>query len=160
MYSYHTVCTAYHVIFAVRSLSSVCKVEVLVGFDVAAQNIFAAQRSLESKTGAILQRIMQMQAISCTSGQAPSVKVGMLAMDSASEPVLLDFTDDYAQLFDSFKALRTRGPYILNAKTIKAYNDQFRNRASDVVKVRLNLLPFLLLLTFGVAVYFVFILAI
>ncbi|KAJ8255926.1 hypothetical protein COCON_G00197900 [Conger conger] len=117
----------------------VCKVEVLVGFDVSAQNIFAAQRSLESKMGAILQRIMQMQAISCTAGQAPSVQVGMLAMDSASEPVLLDFTGDYTQLFDSFRALHNRGPYVLNAKTIKAYTDQFRNRASDVVKVVIHL---------------------
>ncbi|XP_064166856.1 collagen alpha-3(VI) chain-like isoform X2 [Anguilla rostrata] len=117
----------------------VCKVEVLVGFDVSAQNIFSAQRSLESKMGAILQRIMQMQAISCTSGQAPSVQVGILAMDSASEPVQLDFTGDHAQLFDSFKALRTRGPYVLNAKTIDAYTARFRNRATDVVRVVIHL---------------------
>ncbi|KAJ8350520.1 hypothetical protein SKAU_G00256500 [Synaphobranchus kaupii] len=117
----------------------VCKVEVLVGFDVSAQNIFGAQRSLESKMSAILQRIMQMQAISCAPGQAPSVQVGILAMDSATEPVHLEFTEDYTQLFDSFKALRSRGPYILNAKTIDAYTARFRNRATDVVKVVIHL---------------------
>ncbi|KAJ8252818.1 hypothetical protein GJAV_G00205950 [Gymnothorax javanicus] len=116
-----------------------CKMEVLVGFDVSAQNIFAAQRSLESKMGAILQRIMQMQPISCTSGQVPSVEVGILAMDSASEPAVLEFTGDYAQLFNAFKALHTRGPYVLNAKTIDAYTSRFRDRASDVVKVVIHL---------------------
>lgn len=112
-----------------------CKLEVLVGFDVSAQNIFAAQRSLESKMDAILHTVTQMQGISCTSGTSPSILVGILALDSASEPVQFDFTDNPTQLFESFKTLRSRGPYILNAKTIDAYGSMFRNRPSDAVKV-------------------------
>ncbi|KAJ8410588.1 hypothetical protein AAFF_G00194920 [Aldrovandia affinis] len=123
----------------VTELTRACKLEVLIGFDVSAQNIFAAQRVLESKMGAILQRLTQMQSVSCSSGQVPSVQVGILAMDSASEPVQLDFTDNHAQLFDSFKALRSRGPYVLNAKTIDAYSARFRGRATDVVKVVIHL---------------------
>lgn len=112
-----------------------CKLDVLVGFDVSSQNIFAAQRLLETKVAAILQRIIQMQLISCTFDQAPSVQVGMLAMDSASEPVQLDFTNKYTDLLEPFKALRNRGPFVLNGATIKAYADRFKSRPSDTIKV-------------------------
>lgn len=100
------------------------------------QNIFAAQRSLESKMTAILQRISQLQAISCTSGQAPTIQVGVLAMDSASEPVQLDFTEKYTELLEPFRALRSRGPFLFNGATIKAYTDRFKSRPSNTVKVR------------------------
>lgn len=106
-----------------------------MGFDVAAQNIFAAQRSLETKMAGILQRITQMQPISCTSGQVPSIQVGMLAMDSASEPVQLDFTNRYTEILEPFKALRNRGPFVLNGATIKAYADRLKNQPTDSIKV-------------------------
>ncbi|XP_058642206.1 collagen alpha-3(VI) chain-like isoform X11 [Onychostoma macrolepis] len=116
-----------------------CKLDVLVGFDVAAQNIFAAQKTLETKVATILQRITQMQSISCTSGQVPSIRVGMLAMDSANEPVQLDFTNRYTELIEPFKVLRNRGPFVLNGATIKAYADRFKNLPSDSVKVVIHL---------------------
>lgn len=112
-----------------------CNLEVLVGFDVSAQNIFSAQTNLQSKMVAILQRISKMAAISCSSGQSPSVQVGMLAMDSASEPVQLDFTDNVDELFEAFRDLRNRGPFVLNGKTISAYTDRFKTRQENVVKV-------------------------
>lgn len=115
-----------------------CNIEVLVGFDVSAQNIFSAQTNLQSKMGAILQRISKMAAISCSSGQSPSVQIGMLAMDSASEPVQLDFTDNADELFEAFRALRTRGPFVLNGKTISAYTNRFKTRQDNVVKVSLH----------------------
>ncbi|XP_077071810.1 collagen alpha-3(VI) chain-like [Siphateles boraxobius] len=123
----------------VKDATRACKLDVLVGFDVAAQNIFAAQRSLDSKVSAILQRITQMQPISCTSGQVPSIQVGMLAMDSASEPVQLDFTNRYTELLEPFKALRNRGPFVLNGATIKAYADRLKNQPSDSIKVVIHL---------------------
>uniref|UniRef100_A0A8C7DLY6 Collagen type VI alpha 3 chain n=1 Tax=Oncorhynchus kisutch TaxID=8019 RepID=A0A8C7DLY6_ONCKI len=116
-----------------------CSLEVLVGFDVSSQNIFQAQRILESKMGAILQRITKMTGISCSSGQIPSIQVGILAMDSASEPVHLEFTDNADMLFEAFRALRNRGPYVLNAKTISAYGSRFKSRAADAVKVVIHL---------------------
>uniref|UniRef100_A0A674BAB3 Collagen type VI alpha 3 chain n=1 Tax=Salmo trutta TaxID=8032 RepID=A0A674BAB3_SALTR len=116
-----------------------CSLEVLVGFDVSSQNIFQAQRILESKMGAILQRITKMTGISCSSGQIPSIQVGILAMDTASEPVHLEFTDNADMLFESFRALRNRGPYVLNAKTIAAYGSRFKSRAADAVKVVIHL---------------------
>uniref|UniRef100_A0A667ZZD3 Collagen type VI alpha 3 chain n=1 Tax=Myripristis murdjan TaxID=586833 RepID=A0A667ZZD3_9TELE len=115
-----------------------CSVEVLVGFDVSSQNIFTAQTNLQSKMGAILQRISKMGSISCSSGQIPSVLVGMLAMDSASEPVQLDFTDNADELFEAFRALRSRGPYVLNTKTIAAYTDRFKSRQDNVVVIHLT----------------------
>ncbi|CAK6973621.1 collagen alpha-3(VI) chain [Scomber scombrus] len=116
-----------------------CSVEVLVGFDVNAQNIFNAQTSLQSKMDAILRRISKMEAITCSSGQIPTVQVGMLALDSASEPVLLEFTDNAAELFEGFKALRNRGPFVLNGKTIAAYTNRFKSRPDNVVKVVIHL---------------------
>uniref|UniRef100_A0A3P8ZT38 Collagen, type VI, alpha 3 n=1 Tax=Esox lucius TaxID=8010 RepID=A0A3P8ZT38_ESOLU len=116
-----------------------CSLEVLVGFDVSSQNIFQAQRVLESKMRAILQRITKMRDISCSSGQVPSVQVGILALDAASEPINLDFTDNADALFEAFRALRTRGPYLLNAKTISAYDSRFKSRAANTVKVVIHL---------------------
>ena len=109
--------------------------EVLVGFDVSAQNIFSAQTNLQKKMEFILNRISQMETISCSSGQIPSVQVGMLAVGSASEPVQLDFTNNATELIVAFKALRSRGPFVLNGKTISAYTNRFRTRQDDVVKV-------------------------
>lgn len=106
-----------------------------MGFDVSSQNIFTAQTNLQSKMGAILQRISKMTSISCSSGQTPAVLVGMLAVDSASEPVQLDFTDNADKLFEEFRALRSRGPFVLNGKTIDAYRDRFKGRLDNVVKV-------------------------
>ncbi|XP_041806073.1 collagen alpha-3(VI) chain-like isoform X7 [Chelmon rostratus] len=116
-----------------------CDIEVLVGFDVSAQNIFSAQTNLQSKMGGILQRISKMASISCSSGQIPSVQVGILAMDSASEPVQLDFTDNADELFEAFRALRNRGPFVLNGKTISAYTNRFKTRQDNVVKVVIHL---------------------
>lgn len=116
-----------------------CNIEVLVGFDVSAQNIFSAQTNLQSKMGAILQRISKMAAVSCSSGQLPSVQVGMLAMDSASEPVQLDFTDNADELLEAFRALRSRGPFVLNGKTVSAYTNRFKTRQDNIVKVVIHL---------------------
>uniref|UniRef100_A0A3P8N8K6 Collagen, type VI, alpha 3 n=1 Tax=Astatotilapia calliptera TaxID=8154 RepID=A0A3P8N8K6_ASTCA len=113
--------------------------KVLVGFDVSAQNIFSSQTNLQSKMEAILQRISKMASISCSDGQIPSVQVGMLAMDSASEPVQLDFTTNPDELFEAFRALRSRGPFVLNGKTISAYTNRFKVRQDDTVKVVIHL---------------------
>ncbi|KAM4609165.1 collagen alpha-3(VI) chain-like [Polymixia lowei] len=123
----------------VQETPKACSVEVLVGFDVSSQNIFTAQTNLQSKMGAILQRISKMASISCSSGQIPSVQVGILAMDSASEPVHLDFTDNADLLLESFKGLRSRGPYLLNGKTIAAYTNRFKARQDSTVKVVIHL---------------------
>uniref|UniRef100_A0A3Q2GEP3 Collagen type VI alpha 3 chain n=1 Tax=Cyprinodon variegatus TaxID=28743 RepID=A0A3Q2GEP3_CYPVA len=103
-----------------------CDVEVLVGFDVSGQNIFRTQNNLEKKMEAILQIISKMAPISCSGGQSPSIQIGMLAMDSASEPVQIDFTDNPKELFEAFKGLQSRGPFVLNAQTIVAYKNRFR----------------------------------
>ncbi|KAM9851036.1 collagen alpha-3(VI) chain-like [Aulostomus maculatus] len=116
-----------------------CSIEVLFGFDVSAQNIFSAQTNLQSKMRAILPRISKMAAISCSSGQVPSVQVGMLAVDSGAQPIQLDFTDNAEELFEAFRALRTRGPFVLNGKTISAYTDRFKTRQDNVVKVVIHL---------------------
>ncbi|TSQ01578.1 Collagen alpha-3(VI) chain [Bagarius yarrelli] len=123
----------------VKELAKACNLDVLVGFDVSSQNIFASQKSLETKMAAILQRIIQMDSISCSAGQVPSVQVGISALDSALEPVHLDFTDSHDKLIESFKSLRTRGPFLLNGKTIDAYNTRLKDRPSDKVKVVIHL---------------------
>ncbi|XP_033966211.2 collagen alpha-3(VI) chain isoform X1 [Pseudochaenichthys georgianus] len=115
-----------------------CNIEVLVGFDVSEQDIFSAQTSLQKRMEAILKRISKMAAISCSSGQIPSVQVGMLAMDSNSNPIQLDFTENDQVLFEAFKALQRRGPFVLNGKTISAYIERFKTR-HDVVKVVVHL---------------------
>ncbi|KAF5892100.1 collagen alpha-3(VI) chain isoform X3, partial [Clarias magur] len=123
----------------VKDVTKACNLDVLVGFDAAGQNIFTSQRSLESKMAAILQRITQMQAISCTSGQVPSVQVAISALDSAQEPVHVDFTDSHTKLIESFRSLHNRGPFLLNDKTIDVYAARLKERPSDRVKVVIHL---------------------
>lgn len=108
-----------------------------MGFDVSAQNIFSAQTNLLNKMAAILQRIAKMSTVSCSSGQIPSIQIGMLAIDSTGQPVQVDFSDNADKLLDAFRALRARGPFVLSGKTISAYTDRFRNRQDDTVKVSL-----------------------
>lgn len=105
-----------------------------MGFDVSGQNIFSTQTNLQSKMGAILQRISKMTPISCSGGGNPSVQVGILAL-SASAAVQLDFTDNPNVLFEAFKDLRNRGPFILNGRTISAYKDRFKVRQDETIKV-------------------------
>lgn len=108
-----------------------------MGFDVSAQNIFNAQTNVLTKMGSILQRISRMAEISCSSGQLPSVRVAMMAMDTASEPVNMDFTDDAESLLQFFRNLRTNGPFVLNGKTISMYTNRFKAR-QGVTKVRFS----------------------
>uniref|UniRef100_A0A3Q2XBS0 Collagen type VI alpha 3 chain n=1 Tax=Hippocampus comes TaxID=109280 RepID=A0A3Q2XBS0_HIPCM len=123
----------------VQEAPKACNLEVLVGFDVSAQNIFSAQTNLLNKMAAILQRIAKMSTISCSSGQIPSIQIGMLAIDSTGQPVQVDFSDNADKLLDAFRGLRARGPFVLSGKTISAYTDRFRNRQDDTVKVVIHL---------------------
>ncbi|MGH0153081.1 UNVERIFIED_CONTAM: hypothetical protein FKN15_023815 [Acipenser sinensis] len=121
-----------------------CRLEVLVGFDVsnvgAGQNIFAVQRGLESKMEAIFQRISQMRVTSCSGSQVPSVRVGLLALTSAGQQVGFDFSEYKQGLYEQFRALRTRGPYILSTKTVDAYRDKFvASSTPGAVKVVIHL---------------------
>uniref|UniRef100_A0A3P9GX60 Collagen type VI alpha 3 chain n=1 Tax=Oryzias latipes TaxID=8090 RepID=A0A3P9GX60_ORYLA len=122
-----------------ESLTPRCNIEVLVGFDVSGPNIFSVQTNLQSKMDAILQRIAKLEAISCSGGQTPNVQVGMLALDSASEPVQLDFTENPQQLLKDFRALASRGPFYLNGQTIAAYINRFKIRQDNTVKVIIHL---------------------
>ncbi|XP_035988555.1 collagen alpha-3(VI) chain isoform X2 [Fundulus heteroclitus] len=119
--------------------SKPCNVEVLVGFDVSGRDIFSTQTNLQTKVNAILQRISKMVPISCSAGQSPSIQVGMLGLDSASGPVQLDFKDNPDELFEAFRALRSRGPFLLNAQTISAYKNRFQVRQPDTIKVIIHL---------------------
>ncbi|XP_034042588.1 collagen alpha-3(VI) chain isoform X2 [Thalassophryne amazonica] len=116
-----------------------CNVEVLVGFDVSAQNIFTAQPNLQKHMEAILNRISKIASISCSSGQIPSVQVGILAMDSTNTPVQVDFTSNASELIEAFRTFHSRGPFVLNGKTISAYAERFKNRQDDAVKVVIHL---------------------
>ncbi|XP_077436019.1 collagen alpha-3(VI) chain isoform X1 [Vanacampus margaritifer] len=123
----------------VQEAPKACNLEVLVGFDVSAQNIFSAQTNLLNKMAAILQRIATMSTISCSSGQIPSIQIGMLAIDSTGQPVQVDFSDNADRLLEAFRGLRTRGPFVLSGKTISAYTERFRTRQDDTVKVVIHL---------------------
>ncbi|KAI5615278.1 hypothetical protein C0J50_10878, partial [Silurus asotus] len=122
-----------------KTVTKACNLDVLLGFDVSAQNIFATQKFLETKMSHILRQITQMEAISCTSGQVPSVQMGISALDSAQEPVHLEFTDSHTKLNEAFRSLESRGPYILNGKTIDAYAARLKNRPADRIKIVIHL---------------------
>ncbi|OXB61690.1 hypothetical protein ASZ78_000715, partial [Callipepla squamata] len=116
-----------------------CDLDVILGFDVsdvgAGQNIFNSQRGLESRVEAVLNRITQMQRISCTGSRAPNVRVAIMAQARGGPMEGLDFSEYQPELFERFQGMRTRGPYFLTAETLKSYQNKFRSAPSGSTKV-------------------------
>ncbi|XP_014449748.1 collagen alpha-3(VI) chain isoform X4 [Alligator mississippiensis] len=127
----------------VTDVSRDCKLDVILGFDVSdtgpGQNIFYSQRGLESKVEAILNRITQMQRISCTGNQQPTIRVAIMGQSTTGAIEGLDFIEYQPELFEKFQAMRNRGPYYLTADTLKSYQNKFRTAPSDSVKVVIHL---------------------
>ncbi|XP_061463636.1 collagen alpha-3(VI) chain isoform X10 [Rhineura floridana] len=127
----------------VGEVSKDCNLDVILGFDVSdvgpGQNIFNVQRVLESKVEDILNRITQMQKISCTANQAPTIRVALLAQTPSGVVEAFDFSEYQPELFEKFQALRSGGPYILTAETLKSYQNKFRTSPAGSVKVVIHL---------------------
>nr|XP_020658029.1 collagen alpha-3(VI) chain isoform X5 [Pogona vitticeps] len=127
----------------VGEVSRDCSLDVILGFDVSdvgpGQNIFTVQRVLESKVEDILNRITQMQKISCTRNQAPTVRVALLAQTPSGVVEAFDFSEYQPELFEKFQDLRNRGPYVLTAETLKSYQNKFRTSPAGSVKVVIHL---------------------
>ncbi|XP_061858652.1 collagen alpha-3(VI) chain isoform X2 [Colius striatus] len=116
-----------------------CDLDVILGFDVTdvgpGQNIFNSQRGLESRVESVLNRITQMQKISCTGNQAPNVRVAIMAQAQGGPVEGLDFSEYQPELFEKFQGMRTRGPYFLTADTLRSYLNKFRSAPSSSSKV-------------------------
>ncbi|NXG68813.1 CO6A3 protein, partial [Baryphthengus martii] len=116
-----------------------CDLDVILGFDVTdvgpGQSIFNSQRGLESRVESVLNRITQMQKISCTGNQAPNVRVAIVAQSQGAPVEGLDFSEYQPELFERFQGMRTRGPYFLTADTLRSYLNKFRSSPSGSTKV-------------------------
>ncbi|XP_056351724.1 collagen alpha-3(VI) chain isoform X8 [Oenanthe melanoleuca] len=116
-----------------------CDLDVIIGFDVSdvgpGQNIFSSQRALESRVEAVLNRITQMQKISCTGNQAPNVRVAIMAQAQGGPVEGLDFSEYRPELLERFLDMRTRGGYYLRANTLRSYLSKFRSSPSGSTKV-------------------------
>ncbi|XP_039182224.1 collagen alpha-3(VI) chain isoform X2 [Crotalus tigris] len=127
----------------VVEVSRDCNLDVIFGFDVSdtvqGQNIFSVQRMLESTVEDILNRISQMQKISCTPNQAPTVRVAFLAQTPSGVVEAFDFSEYQPELFEKFQALRNDGPYVFTADTLKSYQDKFKTAPTGSTKVVIHL---------------------
>ncbi|XP_030343420.1 collagen alpha-3(VI) chain isoform X6 [Strigops habroptila] len=116
-----------------------CDLDVILGFDVSdvgpGQNIFNSQRGLESRVESVLNRITQMQRISCTGNQEPNVRVAIMAQARGGPVEGLDFSEYQPELFERFQGMRTQGPYFLTADTLRSYLSKFRSSPSGSTKV-------------------------
>ncbi|KAG6930871.1 collagen type VI alpha 3 chain [Chelydra serpentina] len=125
------------------SESRECKLDVILGFDVSdvgtGQNIFNSQRALQSKVEIILNRITQMQRISCTGNQQPTVRVAIMAQTPTGAIEGFDFSEYQPELLEKFQDMRNRGPYVLTAQTLRSYQNKFRTAPADSVKVVIHL---------------------
>ncbi|XP_058155826.1 collagen alpha-3(VI) chain isoform X3 [Dasypus novemcinctus] len=120
----------------VSDVSKVCNLDVILGFDGSRdQNVFVSQKGLESKVDDILNRISQMQRISCTGGQAPTVRVSVAANTPTGPVEAFDFDEYRPELFEKFQNMRSQHPYVLTADTLKVYQNKFRQSSGDNVKV-------------------------
>ncbi|ELW63563.1 Collagen alpha-3(VI) chain [Tupaia chinensis] len=120
----------------VMDVFRVCNLDVILGFDGSRdQNVFVAQKGLESKVDAILNRISQMQRISCSGSQTPTVRVSVVANTPTGPVEAFDFDEYRPELFEKFRAMRGQHPYVLTADTLKVYQNKFRKSPSDSVKV-------------------------
>ncbi|XP_074858011.1 collagen alpha-3(VI) chain isoform X4 [Carettochelys insculpta] len=120
-----------------------CKLDVILGFDVSdvgpGQNIFNSQKALESKVEIILNRITQMQRLSCTGNQKPTVRVAIMAQTPTGAVEAFDFSEYQPELFEKFQDMGNRGPYVLTAETLRSYQNKFRTAPADNVKVVIHL---------------------
>lgn len=113
-----------------------CNLEVILGFDGSRdQNVFVSQKGLESKVDAILNRISQIQRISCSGNQLPTVRVSVVANTPSGPVEAFDFAEYQPELFEKFRSMRSQHPYILTADTLKLYQNKFRQSSPDSVKV-------------------------
>ncbi|XP_036925071.1 collagen alpha-3(VI) chain isoform X2 [Sturnira hondurensis] len=113
-----------------------CNLDVILGFDGSRdQNVFVAQKGLESKVEAVLNRISQMQRLSCSGGQMPVVRVSVVGSTPSGPVEAFDFAEYQPELLEKFQNMRSQHPYILTADTLKAYESKFRQASPDSVKV-------------------------
>lgn len=118
-------------------LLTACNLDVILGFDGSRdQNVFVTQKGLESKMGTILNRISQMQGLSCSGGQTPTVQVSVMASTPSGPVEAFDFAEYQPELLEKFRNMRSQHPYVLTADTLKAYLSKFRRASPDSVKVR------------------------
>lgn len=97
--------------------------------------MFVSQKGLESKVDTILNRISQMQRISCSGNQLPTVRVSVVANTPSGPVEGFDFAEYQPELFEKFRNMRSQHPYILTADTLKLYQNKFRQASPDSVKV-------------------------
>nr|XP_038940661.1 collagen alpha-3(VI) chain isoform X6 [Rattus norvegicus] len=120
----------------VTDVSKACNLEVILGFDGSRdQNVFVSQKGLESKVDTILNRISQIQRISCSSNQLPTVRVSVVANTPSGPVEAFDFAEYQPDLFEKFRTMRSQHPYVLTADTLKLYQNKFRQSSPDTVKV-------------------------
>lgn len=113
-----------------------CNLDVILGFDGSrTQNVFVAQKGLESKVDAILNRLSQMQRLSCGGGQTPRVRVAVVASTPAGPVEAFDFAEYQPELLEKFRLMRSQHPYVLTADALKVYQHKFRQASPDSVKV-------------------------
>lgn len=94
-----------------------------------------AQKGLESKVDAILNRLSQMQRLSCGGGQTPTVRVSVVASTPSGPVEAFDFAEYQPELLEKFRNMRSQHPYVLTADTLKVYQNKFRQASPDSVKV-------------------------
>ncbi|XP_027443901.2 collagen alpha-3(VI) chain isoform X2 [Zalophus californianus] len=120
----------------VTDISKACNLDVILGFDGSRdQNVFVTQKGLESKVDAVLNRISQMQRISCSGSQMPTVRVSVVANTPSGPVEAFDFAEYQPELFEKFRNMRSQHPYVLTADTLKVYQNKFRQSSPDNVKV-------------------------
>ncbi|XP_026642150.1 collagen alpha-3(VI) chain isoform X1 [Microtus ochrogaster] len=120
----------------VTDVSKACNLEVILGFDGSRdQNVFVSQKGLESKVDTILNRISQIQRISCSGNQLPTVRVSVVANTPSGPVEAFDFAEYQPELFEKFRNMRSQHPYILTADTLKLYQNKFRQSSPESVKV-------------------------
>ncbi|XP_075036483.1 collagen alpha-3(VI) chain [Mixophyes fleayi] len=111
-----------------------CNLEVIIGFDVdvsPGQNIFDVQRELEPKVKQILERVSNMEKISCSGDKKPVVKVAFLSQGRTGAVEAFDFSDYRPELFSKITAMGTRGPFVLNGRTLQTYLNKFKTSGED-----------------------------
>ncbi|KAM5152433.1 collagen alpha-3(VI) chain [Mantella aurantiaca] len=120
-----------------------CNLEVIIGFDVdvsPGQDVFAFQRGLKPKLGQILERISNMQKISCSGDKKPTVKVAVLSQGRTGPVEAFDFSDYRIELADKITTMGIRGPYVLNGRTLQTYLNKFKNAGEpNSVKVVIHM---------------------
>ncbi|XP_069790511.1 collagen alpha-3(VI) chain-like isoform X2 [Narcine bancroftii] len=112
-----------------------CDIDVVFGFDAQTNDIFSSEPGFRSKLGSIFYSVSQLQPITCTGSQSPTVRIGLTVYGQDGQQRSLDLMAYQPEIMSEINRLASAGPYVFGTRTLDAYQNTFQSASANQVKV-------------------------